>query len=254
MKRPSSHELFVLFLTLAALGVIVCLGVSAAHGQVSVGQVPEETKLKVMPELPVEVRAIGTNFGVDRSKISTKPRYCINGKEVTRSQAIRAASEPIPDDENRFRLVLVGSESDTTRVLTDTTRVIGDRVIVQAYTPDCPLVKQRGWSAQGSPAISLLSPTGKVIARNTSGKYPGKEETIQAVNRLVNAYDTSKEGAKTGVYDPSKDKDLFEQPRPVPDPNKPGPDGGKPFSPEQIPWWAWLAGGVAVMLLLRKDK
>lgn len=220
--------------------------------KVEVEVVKAKPKSPRLPQIPVEAKEAGDmDFGVDRSKIAGKPCYKINGVEVTRSQAIRAASEPIPDDQNRFRLVLVGSDLDTRRVLSDTTRVISDRVIVQSYPIDSPLVKQRGWYSQGSPAISLLSPSGKVIARNLDGKYAGKDALIEAANRLTGSYDPSREGSKTGVYDSSKDIDLWLKPV---DPKKPGPDGKSPFSPEQIPWWIWLAGGLAIALVLRKDK
>lgn len=177
------------------------------------------------------------NFGVDLAQLGKEPRYRVNGKEVSRQEAIAAIEDSrIPDDANLIRLTLIGSKEDRQRVMHDLDTHPGlkhlrSNLLVQGYDADDPRVAKRGFVCSGKPSIYLLDPSGKVLARNTDGEYPGAEAFAFAVGEVVGK-----------PYTPDADKPLPKKPEPQPI--------AIPKTLSEVPQWAWIAGAAAVFLYL----
>lgn len=192
-------------------------------------------------------------FGVDRDHWKQDgPRYVLHGQHgsrtISREQALQAVESEIPDDSGKLRLVVIGQTPDRQRVLDGTAGLstpVRDRLLVQAYEPANPLVKERKLVTDGAPTVYLLSPRGTVLGRNLSGRW--EAGMVGAVEQLV------------ADYDPARDPDLVPKP---PEPKKPDPvkpDEPKkpaPFTLDQIPGWAWgaLITGALALLLFRVQQ
>jgi len=182
--------------------------------------------------------------GVDASKLSPEPRYSIDGKETTR-EAVDAVllANYVPDDSGKIRLVLIGDEAARRKVLDDFTKprlkALSDKLVINAYPDDHPLVKQAGFVTSGDVDIYVMRADGKVLGRNHDGKYHGPEWLACAIEQKP--------------YDPSKDPDLTPKPGP-----RPNPDGPSPLLPslpdlQQVPWFYWVVGAILIYLVfLRK--
>lgn len=193
---------------------------------------------------PSASEPVTQNFGIDIEKLKeqTRPRYTLGDREVTREEALAAVEAPeIPDESNKLRLVVIGSETDRKRVLSDLESYPGlqklkDSVVVNAYPAGSVVLKHKGFVVDGSPSIYLLAPDGKVLGRNLDGQYHGPAVLTAAI-----------EQAQGKPYDPNKDPDL--KPKP-PEPKQPDQFPARPFDPGQLPGWVWLALGAGAFLWL----
>jgi hypothetical protein len=163
--------------------------------------------------------------GVVRERLSPVPRYEVDGDPVTRQEVIDAIGR-VPDDTRKTWVVIVGREADTQRVLDDFGKPelarFRDSIIVRAYTPDHPVVRDRGYVGTGSPSITVVQPDGRVIARNRDGQYYGAAWLSSAIEQKP--------------YTPDTDPDIH-RPR-------------LPQSVAEVPWWAWAVGGAALAFFL----
>lgn len=216
------------------------------------------------PEKPVKAEPVVKNFGLDSGKIGDERRYVLNGKEVSRATAVEAIAD-VPDDSRKFHVVVLGAESERRRV-TDALPLGADRerVIVHSWAADSPLVAQRKFVVESPVTVYVLAPDGRVLGRSRGGVYPGGEKAAQAISRAISGFDASKPRTP-GPYDPSKDADLFAEPKPpAPPPNpdpapKPGPSPGpnpapSPSPPGSVPPWVYILGTAVVVLLVKKEN
>ncbi len=171
------------------------------------------------------------NFGIDIAQLRAvnKDEYCLNGKCVSREEAFQAVGGPsLPDDSGFLRVTAIGSKAETDPVRKDfdsgpDLAFAKQFCHFKTYTADAPMIKDCGF-AEGKPAIYVQQPDGKVLFRMES--YDQKT--------LVGALQKRKPN-----YDPKKD-----------------PTPSKPFNFDwsKVPGWAWALAGVAVVLVLKKDK
>lgn len=143
------------------------------------------------------------NFGMDASKIGKEPKYWINGKEVSRREAM-AAVQKVPDDRHKLSLTIIGSVDDRKRVLQELDKLgeLRALVVVQAYNPDDPMIKLFGFVTSGKPTIYLQRSDGVVLHRQDI--FNEVEELATAIRKADPA------------YDPKKDPDLTKKPNPSP--------------------------------------
>jgi len=181
------------------------------------------------------------NFGVQLGKLKAEPKYRLNGKEISREQAIAAvAGDQIPDDVGLVRLTLIGSKEDRQRVLADLDshpglKALKAGLLVQSYDADDPRVSKRGFVTTGKPSIYLSAPDGKVLARNLDGEYQGPDALAYAVGEVIG-----------NPYSPDADKPLPKKPEPAPI--------AIPKTLSDVPTWAWIAGAAAVFLFLQRKS
>jgi hypothetical protein len=179
--------------------------------------------------------------GVVAERLSQEPRYTIDGQEVSRKDAERALIEnEVPDDSGKIRLVLIGTDTERAKVLEDfqkpRLKALSEKLVINAYPSDHPLVRDRGYQTGGSPSIYVMQSDGKVLGRNKDGKYYGAEWLACAIEQKP--------------YDPSQDPDLTPQPAPGPQP-VPNPLPNL----QQVPWYYWALGLFVVWyVFLRKGK
>jgi len=177
------------------------------------------------------------NFGVELGKLGKEstPRYRLNGKSVSQAEAIAAIE--IPDDARLNRLLLIGTPEDRQKVLSDLDshpylKSLKSDLLVQGFDATDSRVAKRGFVCSGKPSIYLLAPSGKVLARNTDGEYPGAEAFAFAVGEVVGK-----------PYTPDADKPLPKKPEPQPI--------AIPKTLSEVPQWVWIAGAVAVFFHLQ---
>jgi hypothetical protein len=191
---------------------------------------------------PIALPDVGLNFGVDSSRISGESRYRINGKDVSRGEAL-AVVGGLADDSSKLRLTIVGDGDLRKRVLADLAshsglQALRDRLLVQDYPPD-------HWAVAGvgfAPGIALQPPAGPdgkapILFRMTS--YIGPDVLAGAIRKA------------DPNYKPERD----------PDPSKP-PSPAAPSNPStsadsfKVLPAHWALGGLigAILLLRRKEK
>lgn len=195
------------------------------------------------------------NFGVEVGKLATRPRWTLNGREVSRAQAFEAvsASDKIPDDAGRVRLTVIGGKADREQVVKDLAThpalaPFKDKLSVQAYDPADPMIEGLKFPTAGL-TLLVQRPDGTVIGRNHSGKYAGAEELALALPGAMRRADSD--------YDPAKDPDLKKPEPPPPPPPAPAP-APTPSPTPASPWvWlglvppqAWLLAGLGGLLFI----
>lgn len=176
-----------------------------------------------------------TNFGVDTGKLGGKDRerYSLNGRAVSREQAVGAVAGPLADDSGKLRLTVIGGEDVRRRVREDLEKApelaeFKDRLLVQDYAPDHWAVARAGFVTGGKPTVYLQQPDGKVLHRQDD--YSGPADLAAALRRADPNYDTK------------KDPDLR---RIVPSVR---------FDWSRIPMAGWLLAGGLVLVLLRRGQ
>jgi hypothetical protein len=179
-----------------------------------------------------------SNFGLDPRRVPAEARYRLNGKEVSRREAL-AAFGALADDSGKLRLTIVGDADLRKRVLDDLAnhpalKGARDRLLVQDYPPG-------HWAVAGvgfAPGVTLQPPAGPdgtapVLFRMTS--YAGPDALATALRKA------------DPNYRPERD----------PDPAKPAP-AAPPVSldPSKWPTALWVLGGIVLVLVFfrRKEK
>lgn len=134
--------------------------------------------------------------GVEPDKVEAD-KHVVNGRSCSKREVMDAIKKAtVPSDQNKLRLVLIGSQDATEAILRDL-KGIPDAAdfLTTAYTPDHWAVRDNGL-ANGKPfSIVVLTPDGTPLHRQWD--YSG------GVQALAEALRDAKAG-----YDPSKDPDL----------------------------------------------
>lgn len=146
------------------------------------------------PAHPLSANRVGgeQNYGVDWSRfLPTNEKYVLNGREVSRRNALSAIEDGLPNDANKLRLTIIGSEEERRRVLADLLNSsflngIRDKFIVQDYAPTNWAVAQAGFVTTGHPTIYLQTPTGTVLHRQD--QYEGPELLAEAIRKADDKY------------------------------------------------------------------
>ncbi len=194
------------------------------------------------PPLPLpagwEARPAAQNFGLDLSRLNEAPghEFIVNGRRASRHEAFAAvADNHLTDDSGKLRLTLIGPAAECARVRQDLAghpalAAQRDALLVQDYRPDDPIIAGLGFVTTGTPTIYLQKQDGQVLFRLAN--YPGPEALAGAIRK------------RRPDYDPAKDDD----------PTKPAPL--LPVLPHlpRLPLWAWAAGAVILILLLKGGR
>jgi hypothetical protein len=162
-------------------------------------------------------------FGVEKDRLGDGPRYCRNGREVSRREALDAVSR-VPDDRHRPRLTVIGPPQERQRVLDDWSshpalKQFAEGFVARGYSPDHWHVSRYGFATDGKPTIYVQDPDGAVLLRRD--RYDGPEEFAQTLRRL------------RPDYDPKND-----------------PQTRLLAWRGKLPWSVWLVGGMAVVAFL----
>jgi hypothetical protein len=183
------------------------------------------------------------NFGVDSARLAHgDDRYLINGRQVTREDALRAVgSSNLADDSHKPRLTVIGSEADRQRVLADFEAAPlaewRPKLVLHAYAPDHWHVAKAGFKTDGKPTIYLQRADGVVMHRQDD--YSGGAPVLAQAIRKADPN-----------YDPAKD----------PNANKPTPAPGAPdwinglLAKLPVPPWVAAAAIAAAGLYYFRDK
>jgi hypothetical protein len=184
------------------------------------------------PPVPLPVGVVA-NFGLDADRIAGAPEYWLNGRAVSRQEAL-AAFGPLTDDSSRLRLTVVGDEGSRKQVLADLDShpallALRDRLAVQDYAPD-------HWAAAGvgfASGVTLqppAGPDGKAPVLFRFASYAGPESLAAAIRKA------------DPLYRPERDPD-------------PGRLSSSPsFDLSKVPPAAWAVGGFVLALLFARRK
>jgi hypothetical protein len=184
------------------------------------------------PPVPLPVGVIA-NFGLDADRIAGAPEYWLNGRAVSRQEAL-AAFGTLTDDSSRLRLTVVGDEGLRKQVLADLAShpallALRDRLAVQDYAPD-------HWAAAGvgfAPGVTVQpppGPDGKAPVLFRFASYAGPESLAAAIRKA------------DPLYRPERDPD-------------PGRLSSSPsFDLSKVPPAAWAVGGFVLALLFARRK
>jgi uncharacterized protein (TIGR03000 family) len=181
-------------------------------------------------------------FGVepDPTHGRTNIPFRLNGREVSRTEVMRAlvgGNGQLVDDSALLRLTLVGPEAQKRKgdLGTPSLGFWKDHVLVQDYdSADAPMLKGLGFTA----GAYLQLPDGAVLMHSAPGSA---QELAQALRK------------SDPHYDPAKDPDPLKPvppPPPPPVPPEPPPAPAPHYDLSKVPVWAWVVGGVLVLLLL----
>ena len=184
------------------------------------------------PPVPLPPGAVA-NFGLDADRIAGAPEYWLNGRAVSRQEAL-AAFGALTDDSGRLRLTVVGDEALRRQVLVDLAShpslvALRDRLAVQDYSPN-------HWAVAGvglAPGVTLQPPPGPdsrapVLFRFAS--YAGPDSLATAIRKA------------DPLYRPERD----------PDPGRLVPNSA--FDLSKMPPAAWAVGGFVLALLFARRK
>lgn len=150
---------------------------------------------------PSEPLPTWATHGVAADKIGGGEQYHLNGKAVSRQQALDAlTSGNLTDDSAKLRLTVIGTEPDRKAVVGDLRAApalaeFRERLLVQDYPPEHWAVRDAGFVTTGKPTIYLQAPSGKVLHRQDDYQG-GAEELAQAIRKA------------DPNYRPEKDRDL----------------------------------------------
>lgn len=146
--------------------------------------------------LAANQQIVAPNYGVDWERLSGESSYFLNGREISRAEAVQALrAGSLVDDSQLLRLTLIGSESDCAAVLKDLASYPAlaawkAKVLIQSYRPDDRMLSV-GFVRAGSPMIYLQLPDGKVLLR--LNQYPGPEKLTAAIRKSDPFYDPQKD-------------------------------------------------------------
>lgn len=179
----------------------------------------------------------GRNYGLDPARVPGEACYRLNGKVVSRSEALAAFGD-LPDDGARLRLTVVGDEELRQRVLADLAshpglKALGGRLHVQAYAPE-------HWAVAGvgfAPGITLqppAGPDGKAPVLFRMRAYAGPDALVSAIRKA------------DPDYKPERD----------PDPAAPKSDPSSSIDVTQLSPAHWALGALALALVFvpRKER
>lgn len=178
------------------------------------------------------------NFGIDLSGLSNEERIEISGRPATREEAIQAFEKGLPDDANKLRLTVIGTDAERKRFEADLAapemKDVRDRCLLWSVPPDHWSV-QVGFVTSGHPTIYLTDKSIDPATKRESGQvlhrqddYQGASD-FQAIRKAIDSYDAKKD----------------------PDLRKPAVPGLDWFSKVPAAVWWVLAGLVGGFLLLR---
>lgn len=196
---------------------------SCQNGSCQKLQSPTPEQLKLAKPAP-EPDEFPTGVNID----ALEKGYHLNGVKVSKEEAYNAVETTLPELNKKWRLVLVGTESQRKEALAK----IGtkDSVVVNVFPPDHFYVKDM----KPNTLVTLMRPDGEVVA-------DGGLNDIDAVMDFT----------KVGPNDPQPVKPK----PPIPDPTpNPTPD---PTPPAPTPWYLNLAHylamgcGAVLTILLR---
>jgi hypothetical protein len=169
------------------------------------------------------------NYGVDPERCPHTECYTINGRKVQPATARRVlAGGVLSDDSTKLRLTVVGSDELCKRVKDDlaTSPALApyrDRLLIQAYPTGHWAVAGVG-IADGITLQSAPGPDGRAVVLHRQADYSdGAAGLAEAVRKA------------DGRYKPESDVDLRKL-------------LGK------VEPWMWVAGGLFVLMILKKDE
>jgi hypothetical protein len=143
------------------------------------------------------------NFGVDVNRISQTEGYSHTGDPISREEAFEAVQAPkLPDEAEKFRLVIIGDRDFARKVKQDLGKVEG--CIVQSYPETSWVVRDRlhldesREFGQNRRAVVLQDPTGKALHVQYDWSGPADAQLLREV-----AVDFDK------IKDLRKDKSLL---------------------------------------------
>jgi hypothetical protein len=195
-------------------------------------------KCACVPDAGV-IEQVEQNFGLDLAgwSLDGREKASINGLEVTTQQAIHAAENGLPEDAHKLCLTITGTDEKLRKS-------VEDEVRAASYASECKIYnlppdhwwltdidsKQRVFVAEHPVTITVQEAGGKVLWRQDGAADVVKN--IEAARK------------QTKPYDPKKD---------------PGPGSSAPVNVpdliKQVPAWAWIAGGLMLVFLMRNgDK
>jgi hypothetical protein len=175
---------------------------------------------KDVPPLPPPAafrKAAGQDFGLDPAKVKDAPAWSVNGRPVSKFEAIAAIEAGVPDDSTLPRLTFVSADPAARKRFRDD--VAGSpalaawrgSLLVQDYAPGDWAVAARGL-AEG---VTLQAPDGAVVAQSKT--YEGADWLDRLLRR------------------------------------EPSPSPSLPQAPFGLTWPVVILGGLAAFLLFRKD-
>lgn len=173
--------------------------------------------------------------------------YYVNGRKVSRRQAIEAIeAESLTDDSNLRRVTVIGPDADRKQVIdalntAPELQPFKGQLVVQSYAPDHWAIVDSNFKRDGKPTVYIQSRTGKVLHRQD--EWRGAAKFAEALKRSDESVNAVRKADPT--YDSSKDPDLNKQVIP---PIVPKPDGGG-FDWSKIPGGTWVMLGLAVALV-----
>lgn len=175
----------------------------ACEAQVEPGQSYDVTLKRDMPNDSVASSPSPSdvpNFGIDLGQMG-KPaeRVTVNDKTITKAEAVQLLENgPLPDDEAKLRLTVIGSDADRKRVLDDLAGPLADLAggfVVQAYAPNHWTVARAGFHTGGKPTIYIQEPGGKVLHRQDdyADGAEGLRRALEAIRKPRPDYDRAKD-------------------------------------------------------------
>jgi hypothetical protein len=135
------------------------------------------------------------NFGIDLDNVPQNEGYKIGGEPVTQSQALDAVTKGLPDDANKVRVTVIGTDEDRKRFL-DAFHAAPDLVescVVGSVPPDHFWLKDLDTGAavfknDGHPTIYVQKPDGTVLWRQDDDR-----NAVQNLRRVVAPYDPNRD-------------------------------------------------------------
>jgi hypothetical protein len=158
-------------------------------------QIEQVREPKAQPDEPAP--AVAENHGVDLSKIGPS-RCMMNGREVTMEHALGVVGGQIPDDSQKLRLTVIGTQEKRQPVITALAQLepeLRNRIVPWSVPADHWSLKdtatgQTAFKADGAPTVYLQAPDGKVLHRQDDWRGP---DDFQAIRKAVKAYDAKKD-------------------------------------------------------------
>lgn len=167
--------------------------------------------------------------GVETDKIRPGKRS-INGRDCTKAELIAEVRKAaIPADQHLLRLVVIGSEARTTPILADLEKIPESKdFIVSTFPPNAWQVQDSGLAAGQPFSISVLTPSGAVLHRQSD--YEG------GISSLAEALRNAKDDYRADLS---------------PDRRKSDPISALTKKIETVSGETWMLLGVAGFLLLK---
>jgi hypothetical protein len=147
----------------------------------------EEDKLPTDRKLTLA--KMGTNFGIDESKLGLRSGYSENGHAVSTKRVENKMEKPL---EPRSFVIVIGSPEERKQIETDWKnderfRPYRDLAYLTPYNPtDWQIEEKLGFRGTGHPTIIVESPDRVVVGRADS--YTGPEDVIEGLRRAHPRY------------------------------------------------------------------